>query len=179
MHAEVLRRHEHSRAEALHLQRAAQLVREHRVEPVRREHREGQEARGGDGEERRHHRERAPAAAPLPQVGDRDREQHGGPELRSEAETDQGAAHDRPLLDDRHDGADREQRRPEVEPRVEEGPEHDGRDADQQERGPDPFRACIDGSQHQGSRDDASGAEHTHQHCERRRVAPGQVRRQD
>ena len=50
-HAEVLGRHQDGGAEALHLQRPAELVGEHRMQAVRRDDREGQEARRRDGDE--------------------------------------------------------------------------------------------------------------------------------
>ena len=45
------RRHQHGGTEALHLERPVELVGEHRTQAVRREHREGDEARGGDRDE--------------------------------------------------------------------------------------------------------------------------------
>jgi len=85
-HPEVLGRHQDGGAEALHLQRPAELVGEHRAQAVRRDDREGQEARGRDGDERGQVGERSCASLSPPEVDERDREEDHRPELRGEAE---------------------------------------------------------------------------------------------
>jgi len=132
VHAEVLRRHQHCRAEALHLERSVELVGEHRAEAVGREYREGQEARRRDGDERGHVCESGGTSSLPPEVRDCDRQEDGRPELRGEAEPEEQAADHGSLAHDRGEGADREQCRPQVVAGVEEGAEDERRDADRE-----------------------------------------------
>ena len=87
---------------------------------------------------------RRAAAAAAPEVDDREREQDARPELRGEAEPEQRAGEDRPLVDERRQAAEREQRRPEVVARAEQRAEHERRDGEEEQRRPDPAAARAD-----------------------------------
>ena len=111
--------------------------------------------------------ERACASLSPPEVDERDREEDHRPELRREAEPEERAAHDRAIADEGREGTDCEQRRPQVEARVEEGAEDERRDADREQHGPRAIRPGADRAQRRGGSGDASGAADAHQHRER------------
>ena len=75
---------------------------------------------------------RGSSAAAPPQVDDREREQDSRPELRRKAEPEQRAGEDGPLVDERRQAAEREQRRPEVIARAEQRAEHERRDGEEE-----------------------------------------------
>jgi len=116
-HAEMLGRHEHRRAKALHLERTVELSGDAVPEPVRLEDREGDEARCRYDDERS--RDGPAPAAPAPEVDDREREQDARPELRGEAEPEERTADDGPVVDERCETRDGEHGRPEVVARPE------------------------------------------------------------
>ena len=176
---EMLSRQEHRRAEALDLQRPVELVGDARPEPVRLEEREGDEARGRDDGERDPGRGRRAAAAAAPEMDDREREQDARPKLRGEPEPEECAGEDRPLLDERRQSAEREQRRPEVVARAEQRAEHERRDREEEHGRPDPSVARSDPAQRRRDERDAAGAAEPHEDRERGRIAPAHVRREE
>jgi len=178
-HSEVLSSHQDRSAQALDLERPAELVGEHRVQPARREQRERQEAGHSDEEKRRDDGDRRALSSASPQVDSHDRQQDRRPELRREPEAQQCATQDRPLSRGGGDRRDGEQRRPEVEAGVEEGAEDEWRHSDREQCGPRLLRAGFGSPQRPRRGGDASRAAQAHQHRERRRVAPRQVRRQE
>jgi hypothetical protein len=115
----VFGRHQYGRAEAFHLQRPVELVGEHCAQTVGCEHRERDEARRRHRDERNHDGHCTSPSPLPPEVGDCDWEENRRPQLGGEAEPEQDPAGDRPLPDDRRQRAEREQRGPQVEPRVE------------------------------------------------------------
>src|SRR5581483_10491291 len=92
---------------------------------------------------------------------------------------EQAAAQKRLLPYERGDRAEREQRRPEVEARVEQGSEHERGDGEEEERRPDARRAGVDPAQGRGEEREAAGAADAHEDRERRRVAPAHPGRQE
>src|SRR5581483_9264718 len=91
-------------------------------------------------------------------------------------EPEERAAQQRPLPHERGDGGEREQRRPEVEARVEERAEHERRDGEEKERRPDSLRARLARPQRRGEQREAAGSADPHEDRERGRVAPAHER---
>ena len=123
--AQVAGREEHGRAEALDLERSAELPGQAVAEAVRREHGEGEEAGGGDGDEGRPPGEGGGAAAAPPEVCEPDRREHERPELRRERGAGERAGRERLPAEDERERGRGEQRGPEVEAGVEERAEHE------------------------------------------------------
>ena len=179
-HAQVLGRHQHRRAEALDLQRPAELVAEHRVQAVRREHREGDEARGRD---RRRTRRRPRGRSACPR-----RRQRWTTAIGSRTAGQSLAANPSPSSAPLTSG--RSRTRAASAPTASSVGHRSKRVSKSEPRtsGETPIvssathvriRAGADRPQRRRRGSDAAGAADAHEHRERRRVAPAHVARQE
>ncbi len=85
-----------------------------------------------DGERRAH--ERLAAAAPAPHVGDGQREEDSGVELRRDRRAEQDVTEAKPVVEKRRERERREHRGPEVEAREDDRPDRERRERDERER---------------------------------------------
>src|SRR6266545_1644880 len=130
----VVRGDEQRRAEALHLQRTRRLASDAVPHAAGREHEERQHDREDDGDRNREAKERLAAPARPPDVRERERDEHAGPDLRRDACAEQRMTDPEPPADERGDRTHGECRRPVIEARQHDRPEQERRDRRQRER---------------------------------------------
>ena len=178
--AEVLGRHQHGRAEAFHLEGTVELVGEHRLQAMRREYRERQEARGRDDNERDDVGEgglaglsvardgRLRSARERPARAWRRRRGLSGASLRIGRSRTRAA-----IAAIASSISQRSKRVSKSEPRT------SGEIPIAQERGPGTRGTGAHRALGRRCGEDAARAAETHEHRERRRVAPAHVFRQE
>ena len=168
--AELLRRQERCRAEALDLERTTGLALEARLEAVGRERSERDEDHREHEQEHGQSESRLPAPLASSEVEERDGQQNERVELRSDRQAEHGEGEPAPPRHERGQRADGEHGRPDVEPRQEHRPERERSE-------PEERRGCVealgpgaDGHQGRDCEDDRRRSAQGDESLERRPV---------
>ena len=173
------------RAEALDLQRAAQLARDAVPEPGRGDDQEREHPGGEHSGEPAARDQRLPPAFPPPDVDERERDDHARPQLCRDADAEESKPEPRPPAHERGHPARADRGRPEIEAGKHHGAQRERRQARKgehahrpRESGAQAAESERESDQAEASRDEHQGFEQPPVRVEARRRVPDRGRRE-